>query len=306
MRRPTRREKRLLVYLAIVLVIVGWDVGRRRWSPAITVTTAHYTIQSSATAEQTREIGVAAELLHAGYMTFLDELDVTPQSHGKLQLKLFKDREEFRLCNRVRGWAEAFYRKPYCYQYYSAGEPNPYHWMIHEGTHQLTAEVAGLDLPKWLDEGIADYFGTSQIVGAELALGQIDTNTYPVWWLHKLATTEDLAADKGNTSVIPLRSIISGTGGPDIDEFFNLYYLHWWSLAHFLMEYEDGKYRHGVAQMVESDGDESAFERHIGNIEDIEKQWYAHVLGLKRELTGLRTPPVTLTQVNGQSEDPGQ
>ena len=60
------------------------------------------------------------------------------------------------------------------------------------------------------------------------------------------------------------------------------------------------------AQMLESDGDESAFERHIGNIEDIEKQWYAHVLGLKRELTGLRTPPVTLTQVNGQSEDPGQ
>jgi len=34
--------------------------------------------------------------------------------------------------------------------------------MVHEATHQLNNELAQFDLEKWLDEGIADYFGTSQ------------------------------------------------------------------------------------------------------------------------------------------------
>lgn len=297
MRRLTSREKRLLAYLVVCLAVVGWDIGRRHWSPDITITTDHYRIYSTATAEQTQEIGVVAEILHTGYMTFLHQLTVSPQSRDKLKIKLFKDRDEFRLCNRVRGWAEAFYRKPYCYQYYSAEEFNPYHWMVHEATHQLNAEVAGFSLAKWLEEGIANYFGTSRIIDNRLSLGDIDTNTYPVWWIHTLATSGDLESDKGNMSVIPLRSIISGSGGPDMDKFFNLYYLHWWSLTHFLLHYQDGKYCYGLTQLIGSACDAIAFERHIGNIEHVEREWYAYVLDLKRQLSGRQTPPVILVQV---------
>jgi len=297
MRRLTGREKRLSAYLGVFFAVVGWDALRRRWSPDITITTEHYTIYSTATVEQTREIGDIGEALYGSYVEFLKQVKRTPQSHGKLKMKLFKDRDEFRFCNRVSGWAEAFYRKPYCCQYYSAEEANPYHWMVHEATHQLNAEVAGLSLAKWLEEGIADYFGTSRIISNRLALGQIDTNTYPVWWLNILATSGNLDTDKANMSVIPLRSIISGSGGPDIDEFFNLYYLHWWSLTHFLMHYEDGRYRNGAIQLIGGDSDVGAFERHIGNIEDVEREWYQYVLDLKRKLCGLSTFPLNLRRL---------
>ena len=107
------------------------------------------------------------------------------------------------------GIETAFGRKPYCRAYYSDKEMNPYHWMLHEATHQLNAEVAQLSLAKWLDEGLADYFGTSRIRDGKLMVGQIDPQTYPVWWIDDLATATNLQACIDNGSVIPLRAIIT-------------------------------------------------------------------------------------------------
>jgi len=117
-------------------------------------------------------------------------------------------------------------------------------------------------------------------------LGRIDTNTYPVWWLDSLTLSGDLEADKKSLNVIPLRVIVSGRSGPNMNAHFNLYYLHWWSLAHFLMEGDDGAHRAGLAQMIAAGAGLATFERHIGPIEAVERQWYSHVLDLKRQLAG--------------------
>ena len=65
--------------------------------------------------------------------------------HPKLQIKLYKDREEMRRINPGLVWAEAFYREPYCRAYFAADEINPYHWMLHESVHQLNHEVAHVE-----------------------------------------------------------------------------------------------------------------------------------------------------------------
>jgi hypothetical protein len=290
MRALQAREKRMLAYVAILLIVLGWDTVRRRWSADLVEETEHYLIYSTATPEQTAQIGVVAEIVYAGYCRLADRLDCRMQPHPKLKMKLFKDRQEFRHCNRRVGWAEAFYRQPYCCQYVSSDEVHPYHWMMHEATHQLNAEAAHLDLPQWLDEGLACYVSTSCIVDRSLALGQIDTNTYPVWWLDTMLTAGDLEADKRSVTVIPLRQIISGRGGPDLDEHVNLYYLHWWSLAHFLMEYEGGIHLPGLRRLLVEGADPATFEKHIGQIETIEGQWYRYLLDLKRDLAGRVTP----------------
>jgi hypothetical protein len=292
MRALKARENRMFAYLGVFLAVVVWDTARRRWSADLVEETEHYVIYSTATPDQTAQIGQVAEIVYAGYRQLAERLVCAIQPHSKLKIKLFKDREEFRHCNRMAGWAEAFYRKPYCYQYYSSDEIHPYHWMMHEATHQLNAEAAHLKLPKWIDEGLACYVSTSRIIDHSLALGQIDTNTYPVWWLDTMRTSGDLESDKRSVAVIPLRRIISGRGGPDIDDHVNLYYLHWWSLAHFLMEYEGGIYRAGVRHLLAEGADLAAFEKHIGQIEAIEGQWYRYVLDLKRDLAGRVTPSV--------------
>jgi len=296
------RERRIVVYVAIGLSIAGIDTARRYWSPDLTHETTHYVVYSTATAEQTAEIGMVAEMVYRSYLELLEPVFRTDGFHPKLKMKLFKTREEFRRSNRGIGWAEAFYRYPYCYQYYPSGDANPYQWMIHEATHQLSREIAGLSMSKWLDEGIAEYVSTSRIIDNRIALGQIDTNTYPTWWLSIMATTQILEKDKENGSFIPLHRIISGRGGPDMDEHFNLYYVHWWTLTHFLFHYQSGTYQPGWIQLVKHGGSLEDFRHCIGRIEDVERQWYAYALELKHSLHGRRTPAVRLiTAASGQS-----
>jgi hypothetical protein len=224
------------------------------------------------------------------------------REHPKLKIKLYKDRAELRRVNPGLGWAEAFYRKPFCHAYYSASEVNPYHWMVHEAVHQLNEEVAHIEPVKWLEEGLAEYFSTCRFTRGKLALGQIDSNTYPVWWIETMATTPNLATNLQNGTVIPLRTIISGSGGPSMRRHFNLYYLHWWTLTHFI--FETPKYRERALALVKDGGGVTAFERHIGPIEQVQTEWHAHVQALKASLEesqprAIRTTNSPATQASG-------
>ncbi|MBN2180334.1 MAG: hypothetical protein JW715_00360 [Sedimentisphaerales bacterium] len=292
MRSLNKREKRYLVCLGILAAFFAGSLFYRQRPDSNINTeepakeTEHYIIYSTATDEQTEEIASVAEIVYDGYRKFLAQLGKTIEPHPKLKMKLYKDREEFRRCNHVTNWYEAFYRRPYCYQYYSSQEKNPYHWAMHEATHQLNYEAANLSLLQWVSEGIACYIATSKIAEKSLQTGEIDRNTYPVWWLHIIAASGDLQTDKDNLSIIPLRAIISGQGGPDLNEYFNLYYLHWWSLTHFLMNYNDGQYRDGFGRLISEQGTLLSFEKNIGKIEDIELQWYQYVIELKRKTEG--------------------
>lgn len=127
MRRLTRREIVLLVCPAVVLAVIGADTAYRWWSPTVTEQTAHYTIRSTAPADETRRAGIVAEMVHAACRRLCDRLDLPVRHDGTLAMKLFRDRAEFRRCNRVSGWAEAFYREPSCYFYLSTRVPHPYH-----------------------------------------------------------------------------------------------------------------------------------------------------------------------------------
>ena len=294
LRKPSARETRLLIYLAILVVVVAWRFLPRPWKPTLTIVTAHYLIDATATRAQTEEIGRVVEGLYLAYSNVFHELPTVRQSHPKLKLRLYKDRAEFHRTNPGAGWAEAFYRRPCCHAYYSAAEINPYHWMLHEAVHQLNAEVAQLSLAQWLDEGLGEYFSTCRLRNDAPLLESVDLNTYPVWWIDELATTNDLSANLKNGSVIPLRAILTGHGGPSLNREFNLYYLHWWTLVRFL--FEDIRHRPAFLDLIRSGGGLDAFEKQIGPVDEVERQWHAYVLRLKAHLSGadLNSPPPQL------------
>jgi len=181
--KPTRcwswkaRETRMLFYLLVLLGVVVWKYPPRPWHPTITLETQHHIIYSTATRQQTDDTAHALGLLYEAYSNRVSSLPRFQREHPKLKVKLFKDRAEFRWVNPGMGWAEAFYREPYCRAYFSAAETNPYHWMLHESVHQLNQEVAHLKLEKWLEEGLAAYFSTSRRDAKALAWGQSDRDT---------------------------------------------------------------------------------------------------------------------------------
>jgi hypothetical protein len=280
LRRLRSREKRLLVYLGILLVVAAWRFTPRYWKPGITTETSHFEIASTATREQTDEVGRRLEMLYTAYSNRFAELPRFTPVHPRLKVLLYKDRNEMRRINPGLGWAEAFYKKPYCRAYYSAEEANPFHWMTHEATHQLNEEVAHLHLAKWLEEGLAEYFSTARIHKGELQLGTADPNTYPVWWLDEIATDPALETNLQNGSVIPLRAIVTNRGGPLMRTHVNLYYLHWWTLTHFVFETSPTK----AKELIERGGDLESLEKLFGPIETIQTNWHAHVRALKKSL----------------------
>lgn len=284
LRKPKASEIRWLTYLLILLGVAAWRYLPRPWHPTQILQTAHYQIFSTATPQQTADMARALELLYNAYSNRLGNVSGFHNPPSKLQVKLFKDRAEMRRINPGMGWAEAFYLAPYCRAYYSDAEINPYHWMLHEATHQLNHEVAHLGLAKWLEEGLATYFSTSHMQSDLLAVGRIDLNTYPVWWMDTLATSTNLSANLTNHSVIPLRALITGQGGPDLDQEFNLYYLHWWTLTHFLFESE--KYHDRALLLAQRGGDLEAFEQLIGPVDQVQSEWHEYVLHLKAALSG--------------------
>jgi hypothetical protein len=282
--RLKARETRLLIYLLVLLGVVAWKFIPRPWHASLTLETPHYIICSTATPAQTQDTARSMELLYNAYSNRFGSLPQFQPAHPKLRVKLFKDRDELRQVNPGMGWAEAFYREPYCLAYYSANEINPFHWMLHEATHQLNHEVAHLKLEHWLQEGLAEYFSTSRLTPAGLAVGRIDPNTYPVWWMDLIATSPDLAENLRNGSVIPLRCIITDRGGPSLNSHFNLYYLHWWTLTHFV--FESPEHRDHALALVQRGGGLDAFEQIIGPVETVQPEWHAYVRRLKAALAG--------------------
>ena len=274
----------MLIYLAILSAVAAWKFVPRPWHPSITLETQHHLIYSSATRQQTEETAHTLELLYQAYSNRFGMLKAFQEAHPKLKVKLFKDRAEFRWINPNLGWAEAFYREPYCRAYFSAAELNPYHWMLHESVHQLNREVAHMKLEKWLEEGLAEYFSTSRLTSNGLALGQPDPNTYPVWWIDELATSPDLTENIRNGSVIPLRAILTNRGGPSLTSHFNLYYLHWWTLTHFL--FESPRCREHALEVVSCHGSLDAFEQTLGSVDQVQVEWHTYVRHLKDVLSG--------------------
>jgi len=285
--RPRAREIRILFYLLIAAAVAAWKFVPRPWHPTITLETPHHVIYSTASREQAEETARALDLLYTTYSNRLGTLPQFQRDHPRLKVKLFKDRDEFRRVNPNLGWAEAFYREPYCRAYFSAAENNPYHWMMHESVHQLNREVAHLRPEKWLEEGLATYFSTSILEKDSLQVGRIDPDTYPVWWIDEIATAPNLAENLRNGSVIPLRVIITNHGGPNLNQHFNLYYLHWWTLTRFVLE--TPQHRDRALELVQRGGDVKAFEQIIGPPEQIQKEWHEYVQNLKKEFS-IRSP----------------
>lgn len=282
LRKLNSSQWRMLFYLAVLLGIAAWRFLPRRWDPTLVITTERYHISSTATPEQTEALGRAAEMQYRAYERMFSGLKTFRPPSEKLKMLLYRDRDEMRRINPGLGWAEAFYQKPYCRAYYSEGESNPFQWMLHEAVHQLNEEVAGLNLEHWLEEGVAEYFSVSRTRDGELRPGTIDPYTYPVWWKSTIATEGDLTKDLANGSIILLRVIITNDGGPSMSEKVNLYYLHWWTLAHYVFERHPAVAR----ELVARGGSLESFEALIGPVETIQVAWYAHVLRIKAAIDG--------------------
>jgi tetratricopeptide (TPR) repeat protein len=107
---------------------------------------------------------------------------------------------------------------------------NPFHALYHEYTHALL-HLNFTGLPLWLDEGLAEFYGNSQLGEKESRIGTID-NTH----LYIL----------GQNRLLPIETLLNvERSSPHYNEAnqASVFYAESWALVHYLMMDEEAKKR---------------------------------------------------------------
>jgi len=197
----------------------------------------------------------------------------------KLPFHLFRKAEDYYAAGGLRGSAGLYTGSKLLA---IAGErTSPRTWRVvqHEGFHQFVHHVIRGQIPVWVNEGLAEYFGEAVFTGDGFVVGVV-----PPGRLRRL------------------KSRIEGGKLKSVREMMRMSYRQWreqlaggnydqaWSMVHFLVHADDGRYVRALnAFLAAVSGGmryENAWVKHFGrDIEGFEKRWREHWLGAPAEPT---------------------
>ena len=148
------------------------------------------------------------------------------------------------------------------------GETQPYHVIYHEYVHLLT-RLNFRHLPVWLNEGLAEFYGSARIDDKEVLFG------LPLpYHIHRLRATR----------LLPLREFL------DVDKtsyYFNeatrtsIFYAQAWALTHYMMieQRQKGKFPLSdfVKRLQEGEDEQTATRQAFGDLGALEQELYQYV-----------------------------
>lgn len=230
------------------------------WENAWKKETAHFLVRSNTSPEL---LDYYCELLEAYYSLMDDRIGIDPPptlKRTKMTVNIYKSSEEFHslspsqagISASVLGYFWAYDKTLNFYHDYQ--EPALSTWVaLHECTHLLTYLIDPQYVPQiWLNEAIADYFGSSKvsrdkkgkivIQPGELQMDRVLTvqqaikNTLASTGESKKPSSASKAASRPVTKLEDLFML-------NRDAFDGFQYAHAWSFVYFLNSFENGKYR---------------------------------------------------------------
>jgi len=150
-----------------------------------------------------------------------------------------------------------------------AGERNSsstWHVIQHEGFHQFAHAVIGGNLPAWLNEGLAEYFGEGIFTGDGMITGVVPPS--------RLKKIQEGIKTRRFRSIQSMMLLSGERWNAEMD---GTNYDMAWSMVHFLAHGENGKYQAPFSQFVKDIGHGKPWDRawlaNFGTAEGFEKRW---------------------------------
>ena len=153
-----------------------------------------------------------------------------------------------------------------------------WHVVQHEGFHQFVANVIRGQIPVWVNEGLAEYFGEAIFTGDGMVTGLIGNG--------RLKRVQRQMKDGKFKSVKEMMQLTheAWNNAMDITNYDQA-----WSMVHFLAAGDDGKYRDAFVQFLQliSRGKQwdQAWLASFGSANGFEEKWKAYWLGLPENPT---------------------
>jgi hypothetical protein len=188
----------------------------------------------------------------------------------KFPFYLFKDAADYYAAGGMTGSAGVFMvRGSEAKLMAIAGSKNTnttWHVVQHEGFHQFAHAVIGGELPVWLNEGLAEYFGEGIYTGDGMVTGVIPPN--------RCKRVQYEITNKRFKSIKSMMLLSHEQWNAEMD---GMNYDMAWSMAHFLAHGDNGKYQGAFSQFVRDLGRnrpwDRAWEANFGSAEGFEKKW---------------------------------
>lgn len=250
----------LLVTLTTLLVVtrslaISGPDSRLRAYPS-----QDYLIYTDLGADQAREAQLRMTLMSAEYRRWTGFVSGDPAR--KLPLYLFAHPEGFYAAGGPPSASGAFIGNALL----AIASPGDWHTLQHEGFHQFVAAAPGHDLPPWVEEGWAEYFGESIFTGDGYVSGVI-----PGWRLRRLKSEITGHQLKAFSELIGLSAKEWN------DQLSIANYDQAWSMVQFLAHGMKGQYRFAFASFIEElrigHSAEKAWIDHFGDPNTLEKRW---------------------------------
>ncbi len=247
-----------------------------------TITTDHYIIKTDISDEAAKNIARAMEKLHEAYAKIFhpdDKAEVL-----KADVAVFEKKHDFlAYAKRVRAEPKkdtlGFYRartgdggEIITYKRKDA-DNHTMRTLYHESTHQFVIMLTGIKNrpPLWVNEGLAVYFEPSRWHGGKFRTGLVPK-----------ARLQQVQKAIRSKSHIHLSDLVQRKR----DTFDSLCYAESWSLVHFFVKANGGRYapkfRSYFRALKAGENQEKAFKTHLTkDFGKLERLWKSYVLSLK-------------------------
>jgi len=153
-----------------------------------------------------------------------------------------------------------------------------WHVIQHEGFHQFAAAVIGGDLPIWVNEGLAEYFGEGIFTGDGFVTGIL-----PDWRIRRIQ--KELQANQFHSIADIMH--LSHSDWNDAMSIAN--YDQAWSMVHFLALGESGRYQKAFIGFMRDIGQhqqpDKAWESNFGSAAGFEEKWRKWIADLHEDAT---------------------
>lgn len=228
--------------------------------------TTYYTIHTDLPEEAVREASTRMTRMVEEYMD--RTRDFSGQLRGRMPFYLYKDADAYYATGAPKSSAGYFNGQELVALASELG-PRTWHTVQHEGFHQFAAQVIHGDLPPWLGEGLAEYFGEAIFTGDGYVSGVI-----PQWRLDRIRQTLKAGTFR------PLPEMMALSLQEWNDKLAIINYDLGWSMVQFLAHGGSGKYQRAfgafIAEISRGQNWQPAWRNNFGPEEYFDTPWRSY------------------------------
>ena len=185
---------------------------------------------------------------------------------GRMPFYLFKDERDYYEAGGIPGSAGVFNGKALLAIAGEKTDAQTWHVVQHEGFHQFAATTIGHNLPVWVNEGLAEYFGESVWTGDAFLSGVV-----PPWRLKRIQ--QEIRGEQFKS----IKEMMLLEHGAWNAELTIRNYDQAWSMVHYLAPGENGRYQQPFVSFMKAIAHgrqwPAAWQQNFGETSGFEKLW---------------------------------